>query len=286
MKRAVILVNPYLSEDSEFYQPRRIAEELRARGVKTDILQNAYLSHISQDGICTTFGAPDFAVYLDKDKYLPRMLEKQGLRLFNPADAVETCDDKMLTHIALSGVVPMPETYPAPLCYKSAATAQSPALHFPVVVKECYGSFGAQVFLAHDREELDSLLQTLKLRPHLLQRFVAESAGRDVRALCIGGEIVACMLRTSRGDFRSNAALGGKGEPYPADESLRALCKTVCKTLRLDYCGIDLLLGKDGYLVCEVNSNAFFGAIERVTGVNVAGNYAEYLVKTVYGSAF
>ena len=193
------------------------------------------------------------------------------------------CDDKMLTHIALAGhAVPMPKTVPAPLCYKEGAnTGEFRAeIPFPIVVKQCYGSFGEQVYLARDEAELGSLRGELKMRPHLFQEFIAESAGRDVRAVCIGGKVVAAMQRKSERDFRSNIGLGGMGEPYALDDEGRALCEKAANVLGLDYCGIDLLFGKEGFLVAEVNSNAFFGEIERVTGVNVARLYAEYLAES------
>ncbi len=275
--KAVILINPYLTEAEEMYQPRRIAEELEARGVEVRIFPNVRTARVGGTGnvdICC-----DFCVYLDKDKYVPRILEARGTRLFNRAEAVEICDDKMLTHIALDGVVPMPETIAAPLCYKSGAEVWfDDSLGYPVVVKECYGSFGKQVYLARNEGELRAVLKNLQYKPHLLQKFISESAGRDLRLICVGGETVAAMERRSDGDFRSNIGLGGHGTPYEADGRAREIGRTVSNALHLDYCGIDLLFGKDGYLLCEVNSNAFFGGIERTTGVNVAGKFADHML--------
>ncbi len=280
--KAVILINPYLKTQSEFYQPKRIKEELGRLGVPCDILPNVRQAEISEGEIAESLTKTyDFCVYLDKDRYTPRMLEKRGMRLFNRAEAVELCDDKMLTHIALAGDIPMPRTLPAPLCYKGETEVGTlgAELGFPVVVKECYGSFGQQVYLANDEGELAALCERLKLRPHLFQEFIEESAGRDVRVICIGGNPVAAMKRVSESDFRSNIGLGGKGEPFALDAEGSALCEKVAKKLQLDYCGIDLLFGKHGFLVCEVNSNAFFGGMESVTGINVARLYAEYMVK-------
>ena len=285
--KAVILVNPFLSTEREFYQPRRIAEELKARGVRATVLANAWVTSVGRTGRADILSRNyDFCVYLDKDKYAPRILEAEGMRLFNRASAVELCDDKMLTYIALAGKVPMPETYPAPLCYKAGAAAEDAkaigdALGWPVVVKECFGSFGEQVYLARDGAELAALSERLKLRPHLLQEFISESAGTDMRVIAVGGEAVACMKRTSGQDFRSNLACGGKGEPVAPTEEVRAIAETVSRTLQLDYCGIDLLFGREGMLLCEVNSNAFFGGIEEVTGVNVAGAYAAHICREI-----
>lgn len=283
MKKAVILINPYLNSEEEFYAPKRIREELNRLGVRADIRENRDIVGIAQGEVADSLsGEYDFCVYLDKDKYAARMLEKRGMRLFNRGEAIELCDDKLLTHIALSGHgVPMPRTVPAPLRYKSEGKAAlfGQSLGYPVVVKECYGSLGRQVYLAKGEEELLSLMEEIGLKPYLLQEFIEESAGRDIRVICIGGEVAACMLRRSETDFRSNLGLGGRGEPYSADGEIKALCGKVSKILGLDYCGIDLLFGKQGYLLCEVNSNAFFRGIEQVTGLNIARKYAEYLVE-------
>lgn len=281
--KALILINPYLNKESEFYQSRRLKEELERIGVSCDVLPNQWQAEIVGGRIAETLTRQyAFCVYFDKDRYVPRMLEKKGLRLYNRAEAVELCDDKMLTHIALAERgIPMPRTVPAPLCYKDEAKIGEIALDlgFPLVVKECFGSFGQQVYLVNDKEELTVLSEKLKLRPHLYQEYIGTSTGRDVRVICIGGKAVASMLRTSDRDFRSNLGLGGRGKPYDLDEKGRTLCEEVCKIVNLDYCGIDLLFGERGFLVCEVNSNAFFGGVERVTGVNVARLYAEYLVR-------
>ncbi len=287
MKRAVILINPYIVSEHEFYQPRRMAEELAARGVHAEIVPNRGLCSVGREGIRESLTEKyDFCVYLDKDKYVPRMLQARGMRLFDRAEAVEVCDDKFLTHIALAGKVPMPKTVPAPLCYKKDAEAGDwdPGVGYPAVVKECFGSFGEQVYLAEDGAALSSLRGRLKMRPHLYQELIAESAGRDVRVIAIGGEAVACMKRVSDVDFRSNIGHGGRGEPFAQTEEVRRLASTVSSVLGLDYCGIDLLFGKEGFLVCEVNSNAFFGGIEEVTGVNVAGAYAAYICREIYGA--
>ncbi len=285
--KAVILINPYLDRDSELYQPKRLKEELEKLGVSCDIVQNIRTAWIDGGNIAEELSARyDLCIYLDKDKYAPRMLEKRGMRLFDRAEAVELCDDKMLTHITLSGHgIPMPKTFPAPLCYKEEAKTGGFAWEkYPLVVKECYGSLGQQVYLAETREELDTLCDTLKLRPHLYQEFIGTSAGRDVRVICIGGKVAASMKRVSDTDFRSNIEQGGRGEPFDIGEEGRVLCEKVTSVMGLDYCGVDLLFGEKGFLVCEVNSNAFFGGIERVTGVNIARLYAEHIIRSMRGN--
>ncbi len=277
MKKAFIVVNAYTASAHELNQPRRIRDELSKLGVETEIVRNSP-ALVQREG--------DFCVYLDKDKYMARLLERR-LRLFNRAEAIELCDDKLLTYLAL-GDLPQPETVPSLLCYtENAAPSEAllesaEALGYPLVVKECFGSLGRQVYLARDRGELLALSARLLHKPHLYQKFIAESAGQDLRVIVIGGKAVAAMKRTAAADFRSNAELGGKGEAVVPDGRAAALAEEAAKRLHLDYCGVDLLCGKDGYLVCEVNSNAFFGTLETVTNINVAALYARHIYNEIY----
>lgn len=285
MKRALVITNAYSSLASAAYQSARLKEEFSKLGVQTDVLKNGSRTLAVNGGVECGYGGYDFCVYLDKDKYAARMLESSGMRLFNRAAAIEVCDDKMLTHIALAGAVAMPETLPSTLCYTPDSVPDAAYLDgvekrlgYPLVVKESYGSLGRGVYRADDRASLDALAGRLIGTPHLYQKFISESAGRDVRVIVIGGECVAAMERRSECDFRSNIELGGKGSPRPSDAEMRHICGVIAEKLNLDYCGVDLLEGKDGYLVCEVNSNAFFGGIEKATGVNVAREYARYIL--------
>lgn len=277
MKKGIILINAYATSESELYSARRLKEELEVCGVTAEIRRNVLITELQAD----------FCVYLDKDKYAGELLEQSGLRLFNRIESIAVCDDKMQTHIALNGL-PMPDTLAGPLCYMPNAAVSCELLQgvaerfgFPLIVKECYGSLGKGVYKADDMERLSEIAECVKCKPHLFQKFIAGSAGRDVRVIVIGGKVFSAMLRTSQTDFRSNVGLGGKGEKFKLDGGGIKLCEAVAKRLNLDYCGIDLLFGESGYLVCEVNSNAFFGGMERVTGLNVARAYAEHILHEI-----
>lgn len=292
MKKAIIIINAYSQLPSELNQPYRIKEELELLGVQVDLMRNGQFSaFINESGLFENrLHGYDFCVYLDKDKYLSQLLEGCGLRLFNRHEAIACCDDKMQTYLALSQKgFAMPKTLAGFLCYtpnapypESAIDRIEKELAYPVVVKECYGSLGKGVHKADNREELVQLAKKLQYVPHLYQQFIATSVGRDVRVIVVGGKAVAMMQRVSDTDFRSNVELGGRAEPF-YDEEAKRVAERVAVALNLDYCGIDLLTGENGYCVCEVNSNAFFGGIERVTGVNVAKLYAKYIYQSVYG---
>lgn len=288
--KGLILNNAYYETPTTRYQGKRLASELGKLGVSVDIKKNNYFGAAIKDGSLENAATGyDFCVYLDKDKYLSYAMEKCGIRLFNRHDAIRACDDKAMTFLRLAGSgIAIPKTLPGLLCYTPDAEISADTyavlqreLGFPMIAKQCYGSLGKFVYKIDNLEELQKISEEMKCVPHLFQQFIAESAGRDVRVICIGGKAVAAMKRTAKNDFRSNIELGGTGTPYEIDGDLCLLTERVANFLRLDFCGIDVLFGKDGYLLCEVNSNAFFGGIEGVTGMNIAGIYAKHIVDSM-----
>lgn len=265
-------------------------KELTERGAEIDVLRNdGFLGYV-KNGKTSDECDCDFCLYLDKDKYLPRILEKRGVKLFNSADAVEACDDKMLTHILLANKgIDMPTTLPAPLCYDPQAQIDTRSLEraqrllgFPIVVKHAFGSLGKGVFKADDFAQLQRYAEECKLIPHLYQQFISSSQGRDMRVIVVGGKALGAIERQSNGDFRSNIGLGGKATAVPLSREIADIACRAADALGLDYCGIDFLYA-DRPLLCEVNSNAYFDAFESATGINVAAEYARHIINTVCG---
>ncbi|NLL56012.1 MAG: RimK family alpha-L-glutamate ligase [Clostridiales bacterium] len=288
--KGLILTNAYNTSPSYLNQSIRLKQELDKLKVAVDIRQNDFFPAIIADGGIKLLAKEyEFCVFLDKDKYVSRMLEDSGVRMFNTTDSMEICDDKMTTCIKLAKVASMPITLPGLLCYNSESYIKDHTidkiksnLSFPIVIKQAYGSLGKGVYKANNEKELKAIMEKVKLTPHLFQEFIKESYGKDVRVIVIGNKVCASMLRVSQGDFRSNAELGGKAYKYTLPHSYASLCEKVSKVLGLDYCGIDILIGKDDKpLICEVNSNAFWGKIEEVTNVNVAKAYAIHIIKSL-----
>lgn len=291
MKGVIIINRSGLS--GQKYQANRLKEELEKLGVQADIvcggaeLGGEFGGEIVLEKVC------DFAVFLDKDKYLAEMLSKKGIRLFNSAKAIRLCDDKGETCLALAGKgLNIPDTLFAPLVFKKddasreavkkTVAVASKKLGFPVVVKESYGSMGSGVYLAKNEAELYKISDELSLKPHIYQKYLSARKGTDVRVIVIGGRFVCAMERFNPDDFRSNLALGGSGRKIVPEESFKKAAEKAARVLKLDYCGVDLLYGDNGEpFICEVNSNAFFKGAESVTGVNVAKIYAEYIIKTI-----
>jgi len=235
---------------------------------------------------------PDFVLFWDKDIRLAQALEGMGVRLFNTSRAIELCDDKSLTHFALQKAgIPMPDTIFVPKTYEgigygNAAFLENAAaaLSFPIVVKEWFGSFGQQVYLANNLEELYEIVARTAPKPLLLQKMVKSSVGRDVRLNVVGGQVVVSMYRTAKsGDFRSNITNGGSAVTYTPTREETKLAEECCRILGLDFGGVDILFGERGPVVCEVNSNAHMKNIRDVTGIDVAEYIAAHIVREIYG---
>lgn len=284
MPKGAVIVNAFWRGGDEV--AKKIAAALAERGFSAPILRSTEVKLFVESGIQGDLPF-SFAVYLDKDDHLARLLEGRGVRLFNKAEGIRLADDKMLTHIALAPHVRQPKTISSPLLF---AGEDDPAfllsvekcLGYPVVVKKCFGAFGKQVFLAKSREELAALRASLLREPHLYQEYI-ECGASDLRVITIGGKAVAAMKRTAvkEGEFRANAELGGKGEAIKLTPALREIAESASVALGLEYAGVDLLACDRGLLVTEVNSNAHFKLIEEVTGVPIASLYADYIVSEI-----
>ncbi len=256
------------------------------QGVTLQAVPNTALyAHLTSD-VSTVGETAPFALFWDKDVRLARAMEKSGMRLFNRAEAVAICDDKSATQLALTGHgIPMPETWVAPMTYVSYTEAgeaflceAEKALGYPLVVKECFGSLGGQVYLARSPKELRNLVARMAARPFVLQRFIAASSGTDRRLYVVGGEVVAAMTRHNEGDFRANVGAGGSGTPYTPTAEETALALSCCDILGTEIAGVDLLYEADGSpLVCEVNSSAQTKELTACTGVDVDAAIIRYV---------
>ena len=212
------------------------------------------------------------------------------MKLFNSAGAIELCDDKSLTHIALMNRVPQPKTVLIPLTfprvgYTDCAFLEKIAayLGFPFVIKQCFGSFGAGVYLARNMDEAKAALMKTAGGAAIAQQYIASSFARDIRAYVVGSSVVAAMLRHNEsGDFRANVAQGGKADAYMLSEAQAALAVKTAQLLGCTFAGVDLLFDENGEMtVCEVNSKAHFAGISAATGVNIADKIMEAVAQRI-----
>lgn len=154
----------------------------------------------------------------------------------------------------------------------------------PVIIKLLEGTQGVGVILADTEKIAEAIIETLQSTKQnvLIQKFVAESKGRDVRAIVVGDRVVAAMRRVAQGqEFRSNVHRGGMTECVDLDETFRETAVRAAQITGLRIAGVDMLEGKDGPQVMEVNSSPGLEGIESATRLDVAGAVVEYIAAQV-----
>jgi len=154
----------------------------------------------------------------------------------------------------------------------------------PTILKTLSGSQGIGVILAERPQSAVSILETLKQAnvPVLLQDFIEEAKGSDLRCFVIGDRVVASMQRTGQnGEFRANFHRGGTAEKIQLSEEEKAIAVKAAKTLGLDIAGVDLIRSEQGLLVLEVNASPGLEMIEKTNGIDIAVQMIAYLEKKV-----
>ncbi len=154
----------------------------------------------------------------------------------------------------------------------------------PVVIKLLEGTQGIGVILAPDRKVAEAVIETLQSTRQnvLIQRFITESKGRDIRALVVGDRVVAAMRRSAVGDeFRSNVHRGGTTEVVELNDEYQRVAVRAAQIMGLRVAGVDMLEGDDGPLVMEVNSSPGLEGIEGATDLDIAGAIVDYIASQV-----
>ena len=274
----IIIVNQEIGHNQ--YKIERFKEEFSKQGISLDVfLNDGTIGFIEDNEIKINLPKCDFIIYLDKDIYLARLLEKAGYRLFNRADFIKLCDDKVLTFIACANLgIKMPKTFAGPLMYRDLEEENfnfldkvEKEIGFPMVVKKVYGSLGEGVFLVKNHEELRNLYAEIFKNPILFQEYIPSSKGKSLRVMVIDQKVIGGFVRFNHTDFRSNFGDTADGKVLENPEKYYAFAEDIAKKLQIEYAGIDILVGpNDEPILCEINSNAFFEEFEKVTGINVA----------------
>jgi len=283
-----------LSNGNANYSTKRLKEEALKRGhtVKIVKYRDCYAS-IEQNNPTVSYRGETLSNF---DAIIPRIaanmtrygtaivrqLEMQGVYSVSSSIAINRSRDKLrsMQLLAKAGVG-IPKTV------FSRNTADIEDLleqlgGMPVIIKLASGTHGNGVVLAETQKAAKSVLQAFYLTNDdgtniLLQEFVKESAGTDIRAFVVGGRVVASMKRQSLDDdFRSNLHKGGEGTSIKLTEEERKMAIKAARAMGLNVAGVDMMRSERGPLILEVNASPGFG-IEKVTGRDVASPIIEYV---------
>ena len=209
-----------------------------------------------------------------------RHLERLGIPTVNPSYAIEATKDKLYAHqIFAEKAIPTPKT----MLVKHPVNAGlvDREIGWPAVVKIMAGSYGKGVYQVTSKSRFQDFIEFahgIKTDEAIIvQEYVDTRPGEDLRVFVVGDRVLGAMKRSAKdGSFKANITRGGVGENYPLTPEIEELALRVARSLDLEIAGVDLLFGRDGFLVCEANSAPGFEGFERATGVDVAGAIMDY----------
>ncbi|MBV1696031.1 MAG: 30S ribosomal protein S6--L-glutamate ligase [Hyphomicrobiales bacterium] len=281
-----------LARNASLYSHKRIVEAAKSRGHSIDVINTLHVHmNITSSKPLLRHGGRTLPVY---DAIIPRIgasvthyglavlrqFEMQGVFPLNESVAIGRSRDKLraLQILAREGIgLPVTAFAHGPRKSEDVIKEVGGA---PCVIKLLEGTQGMGVILAETQASAKSIIEAFSAANIniLVQEFIKEAGGTDVRALVVGGQVVAAMKRTGKiGDFRSNLHRGGRAEsvqlsPDEIDTAVRS-----ARTLGLNVCGVDMLRARRGPVVIEVNSSPGIEGIEAATGVDIAGHIITFL---------
>ncbi|MCA9215805.1 MAG: RimK family alpha-L-glutamate ligase [Planctomycetales bacterium] len=280
-----------LSTSPRCYSTRRMIDAAKARGHKPMVINTLKCSIDLQSGKPDLYykGKPIGAY----DAVIPRIgasityfgtavvrqLEQMNVFVANSSGGIANSRDKLRSMQILSRHhVGMPRT-----TFVRDKVDVLPAIEriggAPVIIKLLEGTQGVGVILADTIKIAEAIIETLQTAKQnvLVQGFVAESKGRDIRAFVVGDHVIGAMRRVARGDeFRSNVHRGGQVEKVELDDKYRETAIRAAQIMGLRVAGVDLLEGKDGPQIMEVNSSPGLEGIEAATQRDIAGAIIDY----------
>jgi len=278
----------------ERYEVDRLLEAAPKNGYEVEVIDPGEIEIIvnshGEDGLLLrgeVIDPPDFIIPRmgsATDYYMlavMRHLEDLGVITINNADSVALAQDKLyhLQVLAAAGS-PIPRTML--VRFPISLETIEEQIGLPVVIKTLVGTQGSGVFLAKDREQLNDVLQFVEANnPQaqlVLQQYLEESKGRDVRILAIGGQVIAGMERRAKTGFKSNYSQGGEAVPFTTGPKNNMTVAAIMDQLDMDMAGLDFLYDKEiGFRICEVNSSPGFEGLEATCDVDVADMVFKFL---------
>lgn len=274
-----------ISREPRSYTTERLRRAARERGHRCRVLDPTLFSvFLDENGPRIYYGeepAPEMDAVIPRigasithyGTTVVRQFEQLGILVINPSNAILDSRDKFRSLQILSrhkiGI-------PATTLVRGRGDTQHAIERVggaPVIIKVLEGAQGVGVILAETQEMAKAVLDTLTARQSVLvQKFIRESRGRDVRALVVNGKLIAAMRRVAQdSEFRSNIHRGGRGEAVELSSEYQKTALAAAQVLGLRVAGVDMLESDEGPQVIEVNSSPGLEGIEAITGVDCAG---------------
>ena len=213
---------------------------------------------------------PDFAIVRAIRPSWNKQLEERGVKVFNSAETSAFCNDKYLAYTtAKAWGIPVMETW---LLGEPNA--------YPCVMKTVDGHGGAEVFWIENRADFTKAKERILHRKYILQT-PCKTLGKDMRIYALGGEIIACVLRTSKTSFKSNYSLGGMVQRVSPTKKQRAIVKKLYDELHFDFVGIDFIKDGNRWVFNEMEDPVGARMLYAVSKIDIAEKFVEYILKKI-----
>lgn len=281
MKNILVVYNESIPNEEFELKNKHLVDVAKKYGYGVTFKSNTDLYTYLNTNAVKSFGSDlkyDICLFFDHDAYLAKNLELLNMKVINTSKALLMCENKahMYQELIAHGIS-VPRTFILPELneYKQEGIKQFVdeainQLSLPLVIKEFYGDSGKQVYLVKTKQDVFSVIDKFRGKNILLQEFIAESAGSDIRLFVIKDKVVASLRRQAEGTgFRSNGGLGGSKSAYAPSIVETKLAVDATKAMGCDFAVVDMLKGVTGSLVCEVNSTANISAFAECTGVDI-----------------
>lgn len=233
-----------------------------------------------------SFHTYDYCLFFNKDMHLAKNLEMIGIKVVNNARAIEKCSNRAIMYQSLAKHnINIPKTVVMPdlnnfedKAIQEYLTNAINDLALPIVVKSFFGTSGQSVYLARNKEQLFDYVTKLGKREIILQEYIVEASGSDIRMFVVKNKVIASIRRQGvQGDFRSNTNLGGTVTKYIPTYNDEQLALNAAKAMNCEFAIVDLLRSINGPVVCEVNSTANLNNFSTTCGIDIP----EYLFKNI-----
>lgn len=262
------------------YSCNRLVEEAKKRGIDLRIIGIADVT-VRKESVFwgdEALAPCDFVIFRYKHGKIKNRIGDLAKRTYNDVDAFCQYINKYEQMQNLKSEAFLMPDYMLGTGYTPFEEIAA-KLGLPFVVKGLESAQGAEVFLAEDKAQFETVMaQYDKPKEYLFEQYIQTSYGRDIRFYSIRGNVIACMTREAVSGFKANVALGANVKAYPIDDNIKQAAKDIYAQTGLDFLGIDLLFGTDKPYFCEINVMPGMEGMEKATGVNVAGAIIETIL--------
>lgn len=283
-----------LSRNASLYSTSRIVLAARARGHDVSVIDPLDFQIVVSRGrpslLVRGEALPRYDIVIPRigasitnsGLAVVRQFDLMGVPVLNSAVSIARSRDKLR---ALQLLTRRKLDVPITVCGRNPPSIEA-ALSLvggcPAIVKLQQGTQGIGTMIAETPQAVHSLLETFWAMGQdiILQEYIRESKGRDIRAIVVGGKVIAAMRRVAKpGEFRSNLHRGGKGNGVRLSRIYRSVAIRATKVMGLEVAGVDMLEAKSGPKILEINSSPGLEGIERATNIDVAGALMDYAEK-------